>query len=62
MESEEGWTKLAMENEEEGCTAKERKEGAVNSNFIIGISYHCGILLGELYFGEDHVFCNSRSI
>ena len=34
-----------------GCTAKGRKEGAVNSNFMIGISYHCGVVLCEQYFG-----------
>ena len=34
-----------------GCTAKGRKEGAVNSNFMIAISYNHGVVLCEQYFG-----------
>ena len=33
------------------CTAKGKKEGAVNCNFIVGISYDKGVVLCEQYFG-----------
>ena len=30
-----------------GCTAKGKKEGSVNSNFMVGISYNGGVVLCE---------------
>ena len=44
-----------MEKEEQGTkaqvTAKERKEGAVNSNVMVGILYRHGVVLCEQYTG-----------
>ena len=34
-----------------GCTAKGKKEGSINSNFIVGISFSKGVVLCEQYFG-----------
>ena len=34
-----------------GRTAKGKKEGAVNYNFMVGISYNCGVILCEQWFG-----------
>ena len=34
-----------------GCIAKGKKEGAVNCNFTVGVSYNCGLVLCEQYFG-----------
>jgi len=34
-----------------GLTAKGKKEGAVNRNFMVGISYNKGVVLCEEYFG-----------
>ena len=34
-----------------GCTAKGQKEGAVNCNFMVGISYNNGVNMCEQYFG-----------
>lgn len=33
------------------CTAKGSKEGAVNANFMVAISYNHGVVLCEQYFG-----------
>ena len=30
-----------------GCIAKGKKEGAVNRNFMVGVSYNCGVVLCE---------------
>ena len=35
-----------------GCTAKGKKEGSVNSNFIVSISFSKGVVLCEQYFGS----------
>jgi len=32
-------------------TTKGRKEGCRNANFMVGISYNCGVVLCEQYFG-----------
>ena len=34
-----------------GCTAKGKKEGSINSNFIVVISFSKGLDLWEQYFG-----------
>ena len=34
-----------------GCTAKGKKEGSINSNFIVGISFREGVGLCQQYFG-----------
>ena len=34
-----------------GCTSKGRKEGTVNCNFMVGISYNHGVVLCEQYSG-----------
>lgn len=34
-----------------GCTSKGRKEGATNANFMVAISYNCGVVLCEQYMG-----------
>ena len=34
-----------------GCTAKGKKEGSINSNFIVGISFSKGVVLCKQYFG-----------
>ena len=34
-----------------GCTAKGKKDGSINSNFIVGISFGKEIVLCQQYFG-----------
>ena len=43
--------RLPSEGLEVGCTTKGQKEGAVNCNFMVGISYNRGVVLCEEYFG-----------
>lgn len=47
---QEEWRKRS-EGLKRGCTAKGSKEGAVNVNFMVGISYHNGVVLCEQYSG-----------
>lgn len=35
-----------------GCTAKGKKEGATNANFMVAISYDRGVVMCEQYFGS----------
>ena len=35
-----------------GCTTKGKKEGSINSNFIVGIWFSKGVVLCEQYFGS----------
>ena len=34
-----------------GCTAKSKKEEAVKCNFMVDVSYNCGVVLCEQCFG-----------
>ena len=43
--------RLRCEGLKLGCTAKGRKEGAVNANFMVGISYDKGVVLCKQYVG-----------
>ena len=38
-----------------GCTAKGKKEGSIDSNFIVGISFSKGVVLCKQYFGPIKV-------
>ena len=44
-----------MEKKSEGLSngyaAKEKKEGSINSNFIVGILFSIGVVMCEQYFG-----------
>ena len=44
------WRKIS-EGLSYGCTAKGKKEGSINSNFIVGISFSIGVVLCKQYFG-----------
>ncbi len=44
------WRKVS-EGLKVGCTSKGKKEGTVNSNFMVGISYNRGVVLCQQYFG-----------
>ncbi len=46
-----GWRKKT-EGLKTGCTAKGKKEGAINCNFMVGISYNRGVVLCEQYAGS----------
>ena len=39
------------EGVDHGCTTKGKKERSVNCNFMVGISYNCGEVQHEQYFG-----------
>ena len=45
------WRKVS-EGLKYGCTAKGQKEGAVNANFMVAISYNHGVVLRDQYFGS----------